>query len=60
MSQRTAPFELVEALVEDRPHGARGACEVLVGHAAQLTAIHIKVLEVDAGSVNLVHVHHLL
>lgn len=56
----TAPLQVGDALEEERPYGSRGLGEVLEAHAAELLAVHVEVLEGDAGGVDLVHVQRLL
>lgn len=55
-----APLELCDAVEENGSHAAGSTDEVLVAQAAELRAIHVKVLERDVGGVDLVHVHDLL
>lgn len=55
-----APLEICDAVEENGSHAAGSAEEVLVAQAAQLIAVHIKVLEGNAGGIDLVHVHDLL
>lgn len=45
---------------ENGSHAASDTDEILVAKAAELMAIHVKVLKGNAGGVNLVHVHDLL
>lgn len=58
--RRTTPLELCDALKENGAQATSSTHEVLVAQAAQLLAIHIKVLEGNVGGINLVNVHDLL
>lgn len=47
-------------MVENVSHAAGSTDEVLVAQATELMAVHVKVLEGNAGGIDLVHVHDLL
>lgn len=55
-----APLELCDAVEENGSQAACSTDEVLVAQAAELMAVHVKVLEGNAGGINLVDVQDLL
>lgn len=56
----TARLELCDAVVKNVSHAASNTGKVVVTQIAKLMAVHVEVLERNAGGINLVDVHDLL
>ncbi len=56
----TVPLEVSQALEKNGTYGSGCLGEVLEAHVAQLPPVKVKVLEGNAGGIDLVHVQRLL
>lgn len=56
----TVPLKVSQALEKNGTYGSGRLGEVLEAHVAQLPPVKVKVLEGNAGGINLVHVQRLL
>lgn len=60
VKMHTVPLEVSQALEKNGTYGSGCSGEVLEAHDAQLPPVKVKVLEGNAGGINLVHVQRLL